>query len=112
MVTGTKIQKNNLPEKKEGIIPGGYILQPRKLDQSDVLKMPPVTRELWLYLLRKVSHKDRGQLKRGQGFFRFSEIQKDLSWYVGYRVKTYSKPHLTIVLYHVKYHLYLPTKCK
>ena len=57
--------------------------------------MPPVTRELWLYLLRKVSHKNTGNLKRGQGFFRFVDIQKDLSWSVGYRVEKYSKPQLT-----------------
>jgi hypothetical protein len=77
------------------MIPGGYILQPRKIDESEVSKMPPVTRELWLYILRKVSHKDNGSLKKGQGFFRLSDIQKDLSWHVGYRLETYSKPQLT-----------------
>jgi hypothetical protein len=77
------------------IITGGYILQPRKIDESDVSKMPPVTRELWFYLLRKVNHKNFGKLKRGQGFFKFSQIQKDLSWMVGYRIEKYSKPQLT-----------------
>jgi hypothetical protein len=77
------------------MIKGGYILQPRKIDESEVFKMPPVTRELWMYILRKVNHKDNGQLKRGQGFFRLSNVQKDLEWYVGYRVERYSKPQLT-----------------
>ncbi len=77
------------------MISGGYILQPRKLDESDVFRMPPVTRELWLYILRKVCYKDNRALKRGQGYFRFSQIQKDLSWHVGYRIETYSKPQLT-----------------
>ena len=77
------------------MIIGGYILQPRKLDESEVSKMPPVTRELWLYLLRKVNHKDKGKLKRGQGFFSFNNIQNDLCWYAGYRKMVYSKPQLT-----------------
>ena len=57
--------------------------------------MPPVTRELWLYLLRKVNHKDNGKYKRGQGFFCFNEVQNDLCWYAGYRKIMYSKPQLT-----------------
>jgi hypothetical protein len=77
------------------MINGGYILQPRKLDESDVFRMPPVTRELWLYILRKVCYKDNKALKKGQRYFRFSQIQKDLSWHVGYRIETYSKPQLT-----------------
>ncbi len=77
------------------MITGGYILQPRKIDESDVFKMPPVTRELWMYILRKVNHEDNGKYKRGQGFFRLSDVQKDLSWHVGYRLEMYSKPQLT-----------------
>ncbi len=77
------------------MIKGGYILQPRKIDESQVSKMPPVTRELWLYLLRKVNHKDNGRFKRGQGFFNLTDVQNDLAWHVGYRIERYSKPQLT-----------------
>ena len=77
------------------MIPGGYILQPRCFDESSSAHLPPVTRELWFYLLRKVNHKDKGKIKRGQGFFCLGDIQKDLSWMVGYRRKMYSKPQLT-----------------
>lgn len=67
----------------------------RSLDGSDVASMPPCTRELWHYLLRKVNYADNGKFKRGQGFFTLEQIQSDLSWWVGYRRSTYSKPELT-----------------
>jgi hypothetical protein len=76
-------------------IRGGYILQPRLFGDSEASKMPPVTRELWFYILRKVNHKKVGKFNRGQGFFSLSDIQEDLSWYVGYRKMKYSKPQLT-----------------
>ena len=46
-------------------IKGGYILQPRVIDESDLIHEAPVVRELWLYLLRNVNHKDNGKFKRG-----------------------------------------------
>jgi len=55
---------------------------------------PPCTREIWFYILRKVNFKDSATLKRGQGFFRYSDIMKDLCWYVGYREQTYSKTQI------------------
>ena len=76
------------------MIKGGYILQPRSFDRSAAAKMPPCAREVWLYLLRNVNHKDNGQFKRGQGFFVMSEIMEALSWSVGYPKMTYSKPKL------------------
>ena len=75
-------------------IKGGYILQPRTLDGSSVAKMPPVTREIWLYLLRKVNYCDSNKIKKGSGFFSYKQIQEDLSWWVGYRKETYSKPQI------------------
>lgn len=81
-------------------IPGGYILQPRKIDESQVMREPPVVREVWLYLLRRVSHRDGDTpgMVRGSGIFKFSEIQEALSWYVGFRKMKYSKPQITKVL--------------
>lgn len=77
------------------MIRGGYILQPRLFDGSDASRFPPVTRELWLYLLRNVSHKSNEKYKRGQGFFNLQDIRESLAWYVGYRKMTYTKSQLT-----------------
>jgi len=72
-------------------IPGGYILQPRKFDMSEAARMPPVTREVWLYILRYVNHSDNGEFKRGQNFMTIKQIQEALSWFVGFRKMEYSK---------------------
>jgi len=76
-------------------IRGGYILQPRAIDESDIMKHPPIDRELWFYIIRKVNHADNGKYKRGSGFFSFNDIQSDLEWFVGYRREVYSKPQIT-----------------
>jgi len=76
-------------------IKGGYVLQPRVINNSDVMKMPPVTRELWFYLCRNVQWSQYKNLRRGQGYFNLGDIQEDLCWMVGYRKMTYSKPQLT-----------------
>jgi len=60
--------------------------------------MPPATRELWFYILRKVNHRDNGKLKRGQGFFNITDVIEDLSWFVGFRKMTYSKDMLVKAL--------------
>lgn len=91
------------------MIPGGYILQPRCFDKSNAAHFSPVTRELWFYLLRKVNHTDKGNLKRGQGFFNISDIQKDLSWMVGYRTEMYSKPQFTKALRRLREELMIVT---
>jgi hypothetical protein len=80
------------------VIPGGYILQPRCFGKSEAAHFPPATREIWFYLLREVNHSDNGIHKRGQRFFQFSDIQEGLSWFVGYRKETYSKPQITKAL--------------
>lgn len=76
----------------------GYVLLARSVNKSEVAKMPPCTRELWVYLLRMVNYADNGRIKRGQGFFSLEQIQTDLEWWVGYRRETYSKPDLTKAL--------------
>ena len=82
---GSVMSKNN------GLIKGGYILQPRAIEYSGAMKFPPGTREIWLYIIRRVQHKPFNKLKRGEGFFEYSEIQEALSWYIGYRRMVYSK---------------------
>ena len=46
------------------MIKGGYILQPRIIDSSGASKLPPCAREVWLYILRNVSHSNNGKFKR------------------------------------------------
>lgn len=77
------------------MIKGGYILQPRIIDESDLIHESPVVRETWLYLLRNVAHKDTDKFKRGSGFFQLDDIANGLHWFVGYRKMKYSKPQLT-----------------
>jgi hypothetical protein len=59
------------------------------------MQEPPVVRELWMYLLRRVNYKDNGKYPRGTAFFNLGEIQNALSWYQGWRKRYYSKPQLT-----------------
>lgn len=71
-------------------------MQPRCFDDSDAAHLPPVTREVWFYLLRHANHTKQKNIDRGQVFIRnLSEIQEALCWYVGYRKVTYSKPQIT-----------------
>ena len=76
------------------MIKGGYILQPRKIDESLISTCPPHVREIWLYLLRKANHEDsKKKLQRGQLLVEYSQIISDLSWKVGYRTESYKKHH-------------------
>ena len=74
-------------------IKGGYILQPRAIDDAWIAKSPPHIREIWLYLLRKANHADcpKYKLKRGQLRTSYREIIDDLSWTVGYRKESYKR---------------------
>lgn len=75
------------------MINGGYILQPRKFDESEISNCPPHVREIWFYLLRKAFFKDGEKLKRGQLLTSYRQIINDLSWKVGYRTEKYKKHH-------------------
>jgi len=78
-----------------GKIPGGYILQPRKLDDSEISNSPPHVREIWLYFHRKANYADnpRNETKRGQLLTSYTQIINDLSWSVGYRKESYKRHH-------------------
>jgi len=73
----------------------GYIIVARKLWDSNIKHKPPHFRELWIWLLGKVNHKDNYcdniLIKRGQTLTSIKEIQEELSWYVGYRKQKYKK---------------------
>ena len=81
------------------MIKGGYILQPRKIDNSTIAEQPPHVREIWLYLLRNANHKDHNSgIKRGQILTSYKTIREALKWRVGYRVERYKKHHCEIAM--------------
>jgi hypothetical protein len=77
------------------MIKGGYIIQPRIIQESDIYKSPPYVREIWAYLLREANSTDIKyggfELKRGQLFTNYQKIRDDLSWFVGYRKMSYNE---------------------
>ena len=81
-------------------IKGGYILQPRAIDQSSIAKSPPHVREIWMYILRRANHADcpEQRLRRGQLRTSYREILADLSWTVGYRKESYKKTQCEIAM--------------
>lgn len=77
------------------MIPGGYILQPRVIANSDIATAPPYTREIWSYLLREANSSDNRyaghSIKRGQLFRDYKTIRDSLAWFVGYRKMRYNE---------------------
>lgn len=82
------------------IIPGGYILIPRLTEKHPIDDMPPLYRDVWLYILKKARHeKDeiRG-FERGECLISIPELQKELTYYVGYRKVTPTKHQIDNIL--------------
>ena len=73
------------------MIRGGYILQARKIDDSEIAFKPPHFREIFNWLYRQANHSDNDKFKRGQCFRSINDIQEGLKWFVGYRKCTYTK---------------------
>jgi len=75
----------------------GWVKLHKQIDESDLMDMPPVCREMFFYFIRKVNHVDnpRNGLARGTGIFTYKQIQSDLSWYVGFRKECYSDKQIT-----------------
>lgn len=72
-------------------IKGGYVLQARKTDESEISHKPPHFREIWNWIYRQANHKDNGAIKRGQCVRTIRDIQEGLCWFIGYRKNMYSK---------------------
>ena len=79
-------------------ISGGYILQPRCIEDSWIAHAAPVVRETWFFLLRNANHTDKKYngfiVKRGQLFLSYREIRDALSWKKGYRTMRYSEDQM------------------
>lgn len=79
----------------KNMIKGGYILQPRKIKDSDISTAPPHVREIWNYLLREANSSDKvyngHEVKRGQLFRTYKDIQDGTKWMIGWRKMTYNE---------------------
>jgi hypothetical protein len=77
------------------MIKGGYILQPRIIQESDISVAPPSIREIWNYLLREANHKEikynGNTIKRGQLFRSYEDIREGTKWYIGWRKMMYNE---------------------
>lgn len=59
-------------------IDGGCIFLARKIIESDIWRNKPAWwLKVWLYLLVRVNHTEKGKINRGQGFFRLEEIREN-----------------------------------
>jgi hypothetical protein len=95
--------------KEPAVIPGGYILTARKVDESEIAHAAPCIRETWSWLLRQCNHKPNGNIKRGQCMRTLSDIQDGLHWHVGYRKMTYSKSQCEHALEYLRKMLMITT---
>lgn len=61
----------------KSIIPGGAFLTARKTFESELWRNKPSTwSKIWIYILGHVQHKPFKELKRGEGYFNFTELCK------------------------------------
>ncbi|RJR47691.1 MAG: hypothetical protein C4576_09145 [Desulfobacteraceae bacterium] len=92
-------------------IPGGFIILARKLLHSEIIEKPPLFLKLFIWMLLQASHKDHGDLKRGQFFTSLAKIQKAMAHKVGYRtVKPTIKEIRGITKYLMKVHMVVTMK--
>ncbi|KKL03821.1 hypothetical protein LCGC14_2622300 [marine sediment metagenome] len=80
------------------MIPHGYYLKARCIQNSAVANTPPYIREIWDYLCgnaNRIDIKQNGDIiKRGQLLVSYKDIIEHLCWYVGYRKMKYSENHM------------------
>ncbi len=55
----------------------GYIILARKIADSEIFHKPATWFKIFVYLVMKASHKDRGYLKRGQCFISYETICRE-----------------------------------
>jgi hypothetical protein len=83
---------------KEPLIKGGYILQPRKITDSEIFKKPPLYLKVWIYLLTRAQHSSYKELNRGQLYTSIPEIQEACSHYIGCRKEKPTKDQIFNIL--------------
>lgn len=76
----------------------GYILESKKILESEIWKKPPLYFKVWHYLLLKAQFTDVGNLKRGEFFTSINDIAEACSYYVGYRKVTPSRKEIWSIL--------------
>ena len=71
----------------------GWVKLHRKFYDSDISRMPPHFREVWLYLLANANHKadNAAKIQRGQLYRTYDQIANDLAWYEGFIKNRYTK---------------------
>ena len=62
----------------------GYFMVSRNIFESPINDKPAEYLKVWLYLIGKAHFKDKGNLKRGEGFTSIDEIAEHLSYYKGF----------------------------
>lgn len=80
-------------------IENGYIKLAKKIKKSDIYRMPPFYREVWINLLLSVRFADqtrtvRGKkivIQAGQIYTTYEQISEDLHWYDNKKKCQYSK---------------------
>jgi hypothetical protein len=72
-------------------IPGGFILLSRKLLKSGIMGESALHLKLWVWMLLEASHKEHGNLKRGQFFTSLPRIQKAMSRKIGWRTEKFTE---------------------
>ena len=86
--------KTNAKEDSGKYIPGGYVLDPRIMRETELEHATPCTREVYRYLRREANHAPAtvsGRLlKRGQLVRTRKQIRQDLHWNAGYARKAYT----------------------
>lgn len=96
------------------MIPGGYYLKARTIQDSWIAHAPPHVREIWDWLIRNANYQDIQTngltIRRGQLFTSYKDIQDGLSWKVGWRVERYSKNDCETTMNMLKKHTMIHTK--
>ena len=76
------------------MIKGGYILLARETLESDIMNRPPLYFKLFFWMLLQAKFKNHSNLNRGQFLTSIKEMQKAMSFMVGYRKETPSKDQI------------------
>jgi hypothetical protein len=76
------------------MIKGGYILLARKMLESDFMNKPPLYFKMFLWMLLQAKFKNHSNLNRGQFPTCIKDMQKAMSFMVGFMKKTPSKDQI------------------